>query len=240
MLKICELVHRRPGLSVEQFQAYWRETHGPIVATIPGIRRYVQSHPLPGGYGKAPLAWDGVAEIWVDDKAALQAMSRTPAFAAAKADEPNFIDSDRLEELLTHEEVIVDGAAPAGGVKAFMFLNRRADLTPEAFQAHWRAVHGPIVAGYPRLRRYVQSHVRLGRYRKAPPPACDGIAVLWFDAVDDMRAGTSSEAAIAARADGDRFLAPDPVPLVITRERVVLDHVGAVADAPAPADTGQR
>ena len=39
MIKICEVVYRRPGMGVEDFQAYWRRTHGPIVARIPGIRR---------------------------------------------------------------------------------------------------------------------------------------------------------------------------------------------------------
>ena len=45
MIKICEVAYRKPGMSVEDFQAHWLGTHGPIVARIPGIRRYAQCHP---------------------------------------------------------------------------------------------------------------------------------------------------------------------------------------------------
>ena len=72
MIKVCELVKRRPGMTVEQFQDYWRTTHGTMVAGIPGIQRYVQSHPLPGGYRRGELPYDGVAEIWVEDKEVLR------------------------------------------------------------------------------------------------------------------------------------------------------------------------
>ena len=54
-------------MEVEAFQRYWRETHGPLAATIPTIRRYVQSHPaavrLRGraparlGRRRRPVAW---------------------------------------------------------------------------------------------------------------------------------------------------------------------------------------
>ena len=109
MLKICEVAYRNPGMSVEDFQAHWLGTHGPIVARIPGIRRYVQCHPKLAGYRNGELICDGIAEIWVDDKEALRAMSQTAEFAAAKRDEPNFIDGNRLVELLTTETVIKDG-----------------------------------------------------------------------------------------------------------------------------------
>ncbi len=99
VIKVCELVTRRPDLDVEAFQRYWRDVHGPIVAAIPGLVRYVQSHPRLGGYRNGPLVYDGVAEIWVQDKAALATMATTAQFASAKADEPNFIDTTTLVEL---------------------------------------------------------------------------------------------------------------------------------------------
>ena len=37
-------------------------------------------------------------------------------------------------------------------------------MTVEAFQRHWREVHGPLGARVPGLRRYVQSHTRLSGY----------------------------------------------------------------------------
>ena len=57
-VKNVEFVRRRPDLGVEEFQRYWRETHGPLASGIPVIVRYVQSHCRRGGYANgapAPL-----------------------------------------------------------------------------------------------------------------------------------------------------------------------------------------
>lgn len=222
MIKICEIVHRRPGMGVEDFQAYWRGTHGPIVARIPGIRRYVQSHPRLGGYRKGELICDGVAEIWVDDKDALRAMSQTVGFAAAKRDEPNFIDIDRLVELLTEEVIVKDGPVSPTSVKSISLLAFKEGLPPADGRAYWRDVHGPIAAGIGTLRRYVQSHVRLGAYRKARPPAYDGLPMAWFDSIDDMRASAASAAYAQTKADEANFLAPGRLGTIITDEHIVL------------------
>lgn len=32
------------GMDRAQALRYWRETHGPIVAKVPGVQRYVQQH----------------------------------------------------------------------------------------------------------------------------------------------------------------------------------------------------
>jgi uncharacterized protein (TIGR02118 family) len=221
LLKICEVVYRRPGMSVEDFQAYWRTVHGPIVARIPGIRRYVQCHPRLGGYRHGDLACDGVAEIWVDDKNALKAMSETPEFAAAKRDEPNFVDTDRLVELLTTEVVIKDGAVPENGVKSISLLKFRQGLDPARGQAYWRDIHGPIAAGIETLRRYVQCPVRLGAYRKSSPPEFDGLPMAWFDSVADMRLSAASEAYARTKADEDNFLEPGRIGTIVTEEHVI-------------------
>ena len=65
MIKVAEIVKRRAGMGVEEFQAYWRDHHGPIVARLPGLRRYVQSHPLPETYDSdRPPAYDGVPFLY--------------------------------------------------------------------------------------------------------------------------------------------------------------------------------
>ena len=47
MIKLVFALRHRPELSLEDFQAYWRERHAPLVARHAadlGIRRYVQAH----------------------------------------------------------------------------------------------------------------------------------------------------------------------------------------------------
>jgi EthD domain len=52
MVKMVAFFKRKPGMSVEAFQSYWRTTHAGIVLKMPGIRSYVQSHTLLNGYRK--------------------------------------------------------------------------------------------------------------------------------------------------------------------------------------------
>ena len=50
MIKLTFCLVRLPHLSREAFQAYWFDTHGPLVASVADelkIRRYVQLHSLP-------------------------------------------------------------------------------------------------------------------------------------------------------------------------------------------------
>ena len=96
MIKLTYCLRRKAGMSLADFQQYWREVHAPLVAeraeTL-GIRRYVQVHTadlpdvhalLQGRNGGSPEPFDGVAELWFD---ALDAMaSDDPAVAQANAD----------------------------------------------------------------------------------------------------------------------------------------------------------
>ena len=222
MIKICEVAYRKPGMGVEDFQSYWLGTHGPIVARLPGIRRYVQCHPKLAGYRHGELICDGIAEIWVDDKEALRAMSQTEEFAAAKREEPNFIDGDRLVELLTTETVIKDGPIPANGVKSISLLKFKAGMDPAEGQSYWRETHGPIAAGIETLRRYIQCPVRLGAYGKAEPPVLDGLPMAWFDSVADMRLSAKSDAYARTKADEVNFLEPGHIGSIITEEHVIV------------------
>src|SRR5947209_15255246 len=92
MVKAVSFFKRKPGMSVEAFQAYWRTAHPDVVVKLPGIRRYVQSHTLPSGYRKGEPIYDGIAEVWFDDTRAMRALVGTAAYAAVQADEAKFVD----------------------------------------------------------------------------------------------------------------------------------------------------
>ena len=108
MIKLIYCITRKPDLSVEEFQRYWREEHGPIAGRLPGIRRYVQCHTLPELYARdTPPAYDGAAELWFDDMASFRAAMASPELQAAREDERNFIDHSRVAFFITEEKVIV-------------------------------------------------------------------------------------------------------------------------------------
>jgi uncharacterized protein (TIGR02118 family) len=109
MIKLIYCITRKADLSVEEFQRYWRETHGPIAGRIPGVRRYVQCHTLPELYGReTPPDYDGAAEVWFDDLDAMRAAFRSPEVAAAREDELNFIDHSKSAMFVTEEKPVVD------------------------------------------------------------------------------------------------------------------------------------
>ena len=109
MIKLIYCITRKPGLSVDEFQRYWRETHAPIAARLPGLRRYVQCHTLPALYaGENPPAYDGAAELWFDDQEALQRAMASPEVQAAREDERNFIDHSKVFAIVTEEKPVVE------------------------------------------------------------------------------------------------------------------------------------
>jgi uncharacterized protein (TIGR02118 family) len=222
VVKALTYITRRPGMSVEAFQEHWRTRHADVVVKLPGIRRYVQSHALPSGYARRDLPFDGIAEIWFDDTDAMRALAGTPAYAAVVEDEARFIDRARMGLLLTEEHVIKDGPAPAGGVKSVELVTRKPGMEVDAFQRYWREVHGPIAATIPVLRRYVQSHVRRSAYAAGRAPAYDGAALTWFDDTQAMRVSAGTPEYARTRADEPSFLDTARLPVVITREHVVV------------------
>ena len=94
MIKLTYCLRRKPGMTVEEFQRYWRETHAPLVearAEVLGIKRYVQVHTvlpavnaaLQARNGGSPEAFDGVAELWVES---VESMGSTDPAARSAID----------------------------------------------------------------------------------------------------------------------------------------------------------
>ena len=124
MIKLVYCLRRRPELSREEFQRYWRETHGPLVsdrATLLRIRRYVQVHTLDSPVNDAlrrsregaSEAYDGVAELWWDAVEDLAASTATPdgqqAARELLEDERNFIDFARSVLFIAREHIVLSG-----------------------------------------------------------------------------------------------------------------------------------
>ena len=90
-VKNYELVTKRPDMERAAFDRYWAQVHGPLAATIPTIRRYVQAHLSPATRDTGTAPYDGLAITWFDDVAAMRAGAATEAYAKTRADEANFL-----------------------------------------------------------------------------------------------------------------------------------------------------
>ena len=106
MIKLTFCLRRQPHLSRAEFQAYWRERHGPLVEKHRNALRFVaynQIHTINDTMGTAlaeirgaPPAYDGFAEmIWASRTDLDAAMTSPEGRAAGRellADEKQFID----------------------------------------------------------------------------------------------------------------------------------------------------
>ena len=103
MVKLMVVLHRRDGLSPDEFRHYWREHHAPLLRQLPGLTRLVFNYAQPDAAG-APPACDGISEDWFESVEALGAAFASPAGQAVAADAPNFLDLGRVQMLVVEEE----------------------------------------------------------------------------------------------------------------------------------------
>jgi uncharacterized protein (TIGR02118 family) len=112
MIKSISLLTRKPGLSHEQFVKHWLEIHAPLAYAVPELRRYVQSHIV--GERTRPdiettdIEVDGIAELWYDDRAAMERAVASPEAKRLHADGALFIG--RIKTFIIDEKVIVPRA----------------------------------------------------------------------------------------------------------------------------------
>ncbi len=221
MIRAVTYLKRRPGMPMEEFRAYWRDAHPKVVTRLPGLRRYVQSHARRAEYVEHEPAYDGIAEVWFDDSKALRALRDTPEMAAVQADEAHFLDRDSMGLILTDDHVVKDGPTRPLMAKGIGFLKRKPGTPVEAFQKHWREVHGPLGARVPQLRRYEQCHTRLAAYAGGREPTWDGVALVWFDDDQAMREAVLTPEYARMKADDGNLVGPGPIPFIVTTEHVI-------------------
>jgi uncharacterized protein (TIGR02118 family) len=102
VLKAIYFLKRREGTNREQFVSYWQNEHASLTKKIPGLRKYVTNIPLPSDDGREP-PWDGISELWFDDRAAMDAAFASPEGRANNADTPNYVNIDELVMMLVEE-----------------------------------------------------------------------------------------------------------------------------------------
>src|ERR1019366_5317929 len=115
MIKLTCLLRRKEGLTPAEFHAYWREHHGPLIANSSAAKyvlRYEQNpRPLDDYRDDDDRSgYDGVTVQWFDSMEAYYAHMGEDDFPAMMEDIARFLDTDRLEVVLTEEpRIIIDG-----------------------------------------------------------------------------------------------------------------------------------
>ena len=109
MIKSIGLLTRKPELTHEQFVEHWLKIHAPLAHAVPGVRRYVQSHIIEErtrpDIPTTDVEIDGIAELWYDDRAAMERANASPEAKRLHADGALFIG--RIKSFIVEEKVII-------------------------------------------------------------------------------------------------------------------------------------
>jgi uncharacterized protein (TIGR02118 family) len=93
-------------------------------------------------------------------------------------------------------------------IAAISLMRRKEAVTIARFRRHWLDVHGPLVCGFPGLRRYAQCHTidSTGGNEDGLNLRIDGVPILYFDNDTDRQRAHASAAMAACNIDSRQFV----------------------------------
>lgn len=95
-------------------------------------------------------------------------------------------------------------------------------MSVEAFRRYWLEEHPKVVLRLPGIRRYVQDHPTLSAYDGGREPPYDGVAEVWFDDWEALRASGRGPAWQAVAADEANFMDAASRRLLVVEERAIV------------------
>jgi uncharacterized protein (TIGR02118 family) len=109
MIKSIGLLTRKPELTHDEFMNHWVEIHAPLAHAVPGVRRYVQNHIVEErtrpDIPTTEVEIDGIAELWYDDRAALDRANASPEAKRLHDDGALFIG--RIKSFVIEEKIVI-------------------------------------------------------------------------------------------------------------------------------------
>jgi EthD domain-containing protein len=204
-IKVFEFLRRKAGTTPEEFNAHWRDVHGPLLANDPQMRRHVRryelNHRLPEDSARdrqegevQDVGWDGVAVLCFDSLDDMRALSAEPGMVAVRDSAESFREDERLIVVTEDPDVIV--ATPRrdeAEAKMLCILRRNAALDLDTFHEHWLKHHGGLFQTIPELNApllgYEQNHGL-----RDPDAKFDGVTEQWFESLGTFVESLSASA----------------------------------------------
>jgi hypothetical protein len=195
-VKVFVFLKRKPGMSVADFRDHWENHHARYFADTPEIRRHVRRYEIhhrvdDPGRDRSEVevddgGYDGVAIMWFDSAAELQAMQDEPGFAEFSAADVERYRAPEMAMVVTRVgDVIVPSAGGGGdaGMSLICILRHHPDLSLAEFHDHWLHHHGALFQDIDELRDpllgYEQNHGV-----DTPGAEYDGVTQQWFESLD--------------------------------------------------------
>lgn len=111
-IKHITIIKRKEGMKLEDFRKYSLSKHAPLVAKIPGLRRYIQCHTRDSWYGFGEPRFDSTSMMWFDSVDAFVKAQETQEFKQVIADLPNFSEKKYVFPVMAAKENWIIGPEP--------------------------------------------------------------------------------------------------------------------------------
>jgi uncharacterized protein (TIGR02118 family) len=232
LFKVVWVARFNPQMTWEQASSHWTNVHGPLGRKLPGMTGYVQNHVIGtiGARGIADVerAFDGYACEWSANRAAFEAMLRTPEWQAVVEDGREVFATDAVTGMNAVIEPRVMRDGPRSPFKVAWFARWRPGLDRAQARDYWREVHGRIALDVPGIDRYVQNLVVASIDSDGisdQPAAFDGFSECWFASLSAYEQAMDAPQWERLVADGPNLLDADAVEAgmsVIVEERVII------------------
>lgn len=109
MVKRFVILRHKPGMTTHEFWDYWENIHGPLIAKIPGLIKYIQYHVQSERSDEADDPIDGIAELWFESDEAQKKSYQSLEYQAVVNDEPNLFEmnSHYVHPVMTKKVVTI-------------------------------------------------------------------------------------------------------------------------------------
>jgi uncharacterized protein (TIGR02118 family) len=233
VIKIVRLVKRRPDLTLVQFKDYWLTRHAEherraIAST--SLQKVVAS--IATGevaLGATVPPFDGMVALYFQSVEEARSTFSGPATAAMREDAKNFVALDQAQPQILADEYLVaekPGASAAmkksGQLKIIRTVYRRRDLAHAQFKEYWLAKHArleeTVIATTP-MRRIVAT---FALPEGSSDPEFDGVAELYFDRLEDIRATFNGPVPAMMRKDEENFVQMDAPAVRLVAEEYLI------------------
>ena len=182
MIRLTFVLRRKPDLSREEFQEYWRRQHGPLVAKHRRGSGCSATCRCTRSTIRSTTRWPRRAAAWSRPTTVSPSCGGGAASGSSRRwrsrrrrtrrelleDERTFIDLERSPLWFAHEypqvnpvpeDIVARERSPL--VKLFFCLRHPAGQSEQDAQVYWRTAHGPIIRSIAQaggILRYLQVH----------------------------------------------------------------------------------
>jgi hypothetical protein len=243
IVKFMEFVVPIAGMSERAFHLYWQNHHSAQVMNLTPfsqfMRKYTTAHhhadmrlALPGHYLQ-DHPFIGAAEVWLNRIGEVADWLGHPLYnELIGPDEARFVDSARIEVVVTKEERLLDpdpDLVETQLTKVFLVFRRDAGREREAFH-HAASEHGRLILSHPmlagKLRKLSVSHrladpLPIERFAQND---LDAVFELWFDSPSAAQAFFDEPGWQTMLANESESLTSREVLALVTKVHVVHDE----------------